>query len=132
MTGLWEAHPNCCDTPSNRGASNTDRSSWAAAVDTSGLSCIADRDATTEEILHLITEAAAAVWPNKWGKDYSSSAGTAIQSTHGDCGNGVTGDFQDPSGGAHAFSIASRGVDVRRARRALHLQSVSLSLAIVR
>ena len=34
-------------------------------------------------------------------------------------------------GGAHAFSIASRGVDVRRARRALHLQSVSLSLAIV-
>ena len=31
MTGIYEAYPNSCDTPSNRGASNTDRSTWAAA-----------------------------------------------------------------------------------------------------
>ena len=58
MTGLWEAIPNSCDTPSNRGAT-ADRSTWAAATDTSGASCDPSRDATTEECLHLITTAPA-------------------------------------------------------------------------
>jgi len=51
MTGIWEAIPNSCDTPTNRGASASDRSTWAAAVDTSALSCDDRRDATTEEVL---------------------------------------------------------------------------------
>ena len=46
-----------CDVPSNRGASQTDRSTWAAAVDTTA-GCEGGRDATVEETLHLITEAA--------------------------------------------------------------------------
>ena len=44
LTGIWESVPNCCDTPSNRGASNTDRSTWAAAKDTTS-GCSTDRDA---------------------------------------------------------------------------------------
>ena len=58
MTGLWEVVPNSCDTPTNRGASATDRSTWAAAAETSGLSNNPMRDATTEEVLHPITAAA--------------------------------------------------------------------------
>ena len=79
MTGVWEAVPNSCDTPTNRGASASDRSTWAAAVDTSDLSCDSQRDATTEEVLHLITMAAAFVYPELWGESYSSAAGAAIQ-----------------------------------------------------
>eukprot|EP00966_Prymnesium_polylepis_P220246 5095092-Prymnesium_polylepis.1 len=57
MTGTWEAVVNSCDIPTNRGASATDRSTWAAAKDTQ-TNCDTARDATTEETLHLITEAA--------------------------------------------------------------------------
>ena len=53
MTGIWEAIPNSCDAPTNRGASASDRSTWAAAVDTSGLSCDGRRDTTTEEVPRL-------------------------------------------------------------------------------
>lgn len=52
-----EATINSCDVPSNRGASNTDRSTWSAAKDTTS-GCSTDRDATVEEVLHLITMAA--------------------------------------------------------------------------
>jgi hypothetical protein len=98
MTGVWEAVPNSCDTPTNRGASASDRSTWAAAVDTSDLSCDSQRDATTEEVLHLITKAAAQVYPELWGESYSSAAGAAIQAANGDCGWGYSGDWKDPSG----------------------------------
>ena len=98
MTGVWEAVPNSCDTPTNRGASASDRSTWAAAVDTSDLSCDSQRDATTEEVLHLITMAAAFVYPELWGESYSSAAGAAIQAANGDCGWGYSGDWKDPSG----------------------------------
>ena len=97
MSGLWESVPNSCDVPTNRGATS-DRSTWAAAKDSSS-NCDPNRDATTEEVLHLITEAAATLYPSKWGKTYSSDAGAAIQAMNGGCGNGVTGDFKDPSGG---------------------------------
>ena len=98
MTGVWEAVPNSCDTPTNRGASASDRSTWAAAVDTSDLSCDSQRDATTEEVLHLITMAAAFVYPELWGESYSSAAGAAIQAANGDCGWGYSYDWKDPSG----------------------------------
>jgi hypothetical protein len=98
MTGIWEAFPNSCDTPTNRGASASDRSTWAAAVDTSGLSCDGRRDATTEEVLHLMTAAAAKVYPQLWGDSYSSAAGAAVQAANGDCGWGYSGDWKDPSG----------------------------------
>ena len=119
MIALEEAQPGCCDTPSNRGASNTDRSTWAAAVDTSLLTCDPNRDASTEEILHLITTAAAMVYPALWGSatgpqsqgpiglgqgfrtdpDYTSAAGVALKAANGNCGNGATADFKNPSGG---------------------------------
>ena len=111
-TAIDEAWPNSCDVPSNRGASNTDRSTWAAAVDTSSLTCDPNRDASTEEILHLITTAAAMVYPALWGSatgaqspgfrtdsDYTSAAGVALKAANGNCGNGATGDFKNPSGG---------------------------------
>ena len=113
MTALNEAHPNCCDTPSNRGASNTDRSTWAAAVDTSSLSCVQEKDATTEEVLHLITNAANIVYPAIWGStttagssDYTSAAGVAIKAANGNCGNGVSGDYKNPGTGACVGNFA--------------------------
>ena len=42
MTGLFEAVPNSCDVPSNRGASNTDRSTWQGAIDAQGAGCNQD------------------------------------------------------------------------------------------
>ena len=107
MTGIWEAIPNSCDTPTNRGASASDRSTWAAAVDTSGLSCDGGRDATTEEVLHLMTAAAAKVYPQLWGDSYSSAAGAAVQAANGDCGWGYSGDWKDPSGNGCTGQYAS-------------------------
>lgn len=97
MTGIWEAFPNSCDVPTNRGASGTDRSTWAAATDTASLGCDASRDATTEEVLHLITEAASRVYPSTWGSSFASAAGAAIQAANGDCGWGFSGNWIDPS-----------------------------------
>lgn len=54
-----EMAPNTCDCPTNRGASATDRSTWPAHIDTTD-GCIQERDATTEETLHLITVRCAA------------------------------------------------------------------------
>merc|ERR1712176_1660286 len=34
MTGTFEAFPNSCDVPTNRGASATDRTTWSNFVDT--------------------------------------------------------------------------------------------------
>ena len=96
MTGLWEAVPNTCDAPGNRGASPTDRSTWSAAIGTTS-GCNTERDATTEEVLHLITEAAVLEYPSTWGKTFSSTAGAAIQAANGDCGWGYSSDFQDPA-----------------------------------
>ena len=116
MTGLWEVVPNSCDTPTNRGASATDRSTWAAAADTSGLSCNPMRDATTEEVLHLITAAAGAVFPAKWAPTYASEAGAAIAATNGNCGWGYEGTWIDPGGaspaceGTYAYDDATCGV----------------------
>ena len=113
MTGLWEAVPNSCDTPTNRGASATDRSTWAAAADTSGLSCNPMRDATTEEVLHLVTAAAGAVFPAKWAPTYASEAGAAIAATNGNCGWGYEGTWIDPGGaspgcvGTYAYDDAT-------------------------
>lgn len=102
MTGIWEAVPNTCDTPSNRGASASDRSTWPAHVastaDEDGIACDESRDATTEEVLHLITEAAVALWPDKWGTDNyeDSDAGRAAAAANGDCGWGHSGSYKDP------------------------------------
>ena len=94
LSGIWEAWPNACDVPTNRGAT-TDRSTWAAALDPSN-GCRYERDATTEEILHLITEAASELWPSKWGKSYSSSAGAALNAANGNCGWGYSNNWIDP------------------------------------
>ena len=95
LSGVWEAWPNSCDVPTNRGAT-TDRSTWAAALEPSN-GCRYERDATTEEILHLLTEAAAELWPSKWGTSYSSSAGAALSAANGNCGWGYSSDWIDPS-----------------------------------
>ena len=48
-SGIYEAVPNSCGSPTNRGASATDRSTWAAAINpTNG--CSPGRDATVEEV----------------------------------------------------------------------------------
>jgi len=117
--GVFEAVPNSCDTPSNRGASNTDRSTWPSARENTpgATGCDPERDATTEEALHLITDAAARVWPAKWGatKD-DSAAGVASFSANGNCGWGYAGTFKNPSGanppcaGQYAYSDTTCGV----------------------
>merc|ERR1711966_199478 len=98
MTGIFEATPNTCDVPTNRGASATDRSTWSNARDTDGMSiCSNGRDATTEEVLHLITVAASVVYPTLWAATWGSEAGRALQLANGNCGWGYTGDWTDPS-----------------------------------
>lgn len=97
MTGLFEAVPNCCHSPSNRGADAFDRSTWAAAVDTSSAGCSNERDATTEEILHLITAAAGRVYPDLWAPSFNSQVGAALKEANGNCGWGYQGNWIDPS-----------------------------------
>ena len=99
MTGIWETVPNSCDTPTNRGASGTDRSTWAAAVDATpgATGCDPARDATTEEVFHLITEGAAKLWPAIWGASKASKAGAATFPLNGNCGWGYAGTYKNPS-----------------------------------
>ena len=99
LFGLFEAVPNACDVPVNRGASATDRASWAGAfvINTTQLGCDTARDATVEEVLHLITEAAAVVFPSLWRTNYTSQAGAALSEANGNCGNGHTGNYISPS-----------------------------------
>merc|ERR1712194_285216 len=93
MTGIFETTPNTCDVPTNRGASATDRATWSNKRDTSNNpnGCSNERDATTEEILHLITAAASAVYPEKWAPTWSSAAGRAVKLANGNCGWGYRG-----------------------------------------
>lgn len=113
MTGLWEATINSCMVPSFRGASQTNRNTWAAvrqvgAGSMSGASCDPNRDATFEEMLHLITEAASTVYPEQWGQTSDSEAGAALFQANGNCGFGYSGDYQDPAGtectGTYAYN----------------------------
>lgn len=96
MTGIFEAVPNSCDVPTNRGAT-TDRSTWAAKRGSSN-GCNAKRDATTEECFHLITAAASRLWPAQWGSSFSSAAGQAIEQANGNCGWGFKRNYKNPSG----------------------------------
>ena len=48
-SGIYEAVPNSCGSPTNRGASATDRSTWAAATVPTN-NCNPKRDATVEEV----------------------------------------------------------------------------------
>ena len=115
MLGLWETVPNSCDTPTNRGAT-TDPSTWVAAISNDGSSagCDPSSDASTEEILHLITEAAKG---NPWGLqdnpwwwfgecdgscDFPTTglASAAVQAANGNCGWGYARTYKDPSSNA--------------------------------
>ena len=110
MTGVHEAFPNNCQAPANRGADPNDRSTWASAV-TNTRGCDTRRDATTEEILHLITPAAAAEYPDLWGLTFGSELGRALKAANGNCGHGYLGNWIDPSSGqctGHwAFNVRS-------------------------
>merc|ERR1712194_463384 len=100
MTGIFETTPNTCDVPTNRGASTTDRSTWSNKRDTSNNpnGCSNERDATTEEILHLITAAASAVYPNiggfcEWCPDAAcDDIGLVDDAGVEDCNNKCGGD----------------------------------------
>jgi len=108
-TGIYEAVPNSCDIPVNRGAT-TNRSTWQAAVNTQ-TGCDTSKDATTEETLHLITEAAARIWPAKWDRTQTSTAGAAVYALNGNCGWGYTNNYQNPSttncNGTYAYDDAT-------------------------
>ena len=100
LTMTREAAINSCDVPSNRGAHDTDRSTWAAAKGNSpgSTGCDPARDATVEEVLHLITEAARRAYPDLWGANYESQSGKALKALNGNCGWGYTGNWKDPAG----------------------------------
>jgi len=100
ITGLFEAFTGSCDAPRWRGASPTERSTWPAARAVGGLNCEHQRDATPEEVLHLITEAVAVLYPHLWASSRASSAGSAVLAANGDCGWGYLGNWQDPSSDA--------------------------------
>merc|ERR1719273_530607 len=100
MTGLWEATLNSCNVPSNRGASDTDRSTWPAVIEnTPGLAnCNRERDATVEEIHHLLNAAASKFYPDKWGDTSSSIVGSLVMALNGNCGWGKDKNWIDPGG----------------------------------
>ena len=112
LTRIDEAVPNSCDVPTHRGAT-TARATWAAAIgNTPGATgCDPNRDATVEEILHLINTAASALYPGKWGVSFASTAGALIQTANGNCGWGYAGTYIDPSSagcvGRYAYSDAT-------------------------
>ena len=107
MSGVHEAFPNNCQAPVNRGADPTNRSTWPAAVSNSR-GCDTRRDASTEEILHLITHAAAEEYPDLWGMSFRSEVGVALREANGNCGHGYLGNWIDPSSGRctgqHAYN----------------------------
>lgn len=94
--GTSEVYVNSCDVPSNRGAINTDRTTWAANADLTGKTCETSRDASTEEVLHLITEAAHVLYAAKWGNTFSSTVGAALSTANGNCGWGKDSNYLNP------------------------------------
>lgn len=114
MVGTWETNLNSCVVPSNRGASDTDRSTWSAFIDTDDKDCQGGRpdygDASIEEILHLITVGAAAVYPSKWGGSFESEVGVAIEEANGNCGWGHDGNYVNPSSNKCSGQYAFEGV----------------------
>ena len=58
------------------------------------------------QALHLITTAAAAVYPDKWAASQTSAAGAASFAANGDCGWGSSNDYKDPSGATCAGQYA--------------------------
>ena len=105
MTAIDETVINTCDAPTNRGASAADRSTWPAARGSQS-GCNPDRDATTEEILHLITHAAGQLYPTLWGATFSSAAGSALSAANGNCGWGYLNNWIDPSSGNCSGQLA--------------------------
>ena len=60
--------------------------------------CDTTFDATIEEVLHLINSAGTAeLYPDQWKAAYSSTVGGYLKTLNGDCGNGYSGDFVDPT-----------------------------------
>jgi hypothetical protein len=109
MVGTGESQPNACDAPRWRGADPADRSTWVAKKGVS-TGCCKQRDASVEEVHHLITNAAQAIWPAKWDGVKTSTAGIAAFAANGDCGWGYTNNFKSPTGanpkctGSYAYS----------------------------
>jgi len=93
---------NSCDIPTNRGAT-TDRSTWVAKID-SQVGCAKEKDASVEEVFHLITDAATKVNEAKWGASPTSTVGKEFQLLNGNCGWGYTNNWKDPSGAAPTCS----------------------------
>ena len=119
MTGLWEAAVNSCNVPSNRGASDTDRSTWSSAVENTpgSTQCNPERDATVEEIHHLLAAAASRLYPDEWGATSSSKAGSLVLALNGNCGWGNK--WTNPGGenpkctGTYAYNDATCTEDCR-------------------
>ena len=117
-SGIYEAFPNSCDVPSNRGASNTDRSTWMQAIDnTPGTTgCDTNKDASVEELLHSITDAAGILWPSVWGNTKTSTAGAAAYLANGNCGWGYDNTYKKLEGtnpictGSYAYSDQTCGI----------------------
>merc|ERR1711862_411483 len=115
MIGIWETGIKSCQVPRNRGASNTDRSTWPSAVDNAdNCSCC---DACIEEIHHLLNVAASSVYPDIWAAKPSSKVGSLILSLNGDCGWGK--DWINPGGkfpkcrGKYAYNDKTCGTSCR-------------------
>lgn len=95
-----EVFPNSCMVPSNRGAgSDLDRSTWEGLRHQDSYiteNCDNRRDATVEEVFHLITAAAAEVYPKTWGLSFESEVGRELKRLNGNCGWGFRGNWIYP------------------------------------
>lgn len=97
-----EVITNSCAVPENRGAVSSDRSTWqdkfSSTTDANGNTCDTTFDATIEEVLHLVNSAGTDVLYNSiWGAATESTVGGYLDTLKGDCGNGYSGDYKDPT-----------------------------------
>ena len=65
---------------------------------TTATCCHNQRDATVEEVHHLIANTAQSIWPLKWKGDKTSTAGQAAFAANGNCGWGYLKTYKDPKG----------------------------------
>lgn len=104
QSAVDEASTRSCGIPEQRGADSTDRTTWASKIssttDASNVSCENKKDATVEEILHVLSDAASVLYPNIWGTNEGENLDKIVhEQIIKDCGSATYNNYKNPSSG---------------------------------